>query len=340
MGTSDSNLPPVRRRALIIGFGLALLWFIGDINALDWEDMPRWVVLYFSVGVSTSLSLWIALSLHEERSAPTTDRARATGQFLVTLVALIPGLGLPALLDSYLSEEPVLFSELWGTFLYGVITAAMFHFHYASKKATNDLMELRAKSAEANYEILKAQMQPHFLFNSLNSLAELIPHDALAAEEMAQKLSDLYKLILRNSDSRTASLSSEIAIARKYLEIERLRFEDRLRFELSVPVEAERIQLPSLMIQTLVENAVKHGIANSMQGGKISLEVVRAGNGWYRLNLSNTGEPFEKLKPGTGLSNTVGRLNLLYGDKHDFRVTSDNDNRTMVSFRFSGEALV
>ncbi len=333
------SLPPIWHRAAVIGFGMALLWFIGDFSDFETESFPRWTLFYLSMGLSTSIMVGMALSLHQRRFTPSAGRKELTGQFIVTLLALIPGLGIPALVDGYVFDEPVLLADLWGAFLYGAITAAMFLLNYSNKKTLQDLMELRAKTAEARYEMLKAQMQPHFLFNSLNSLTELIAQDPPAAEGMAQKLSDLYKLILQNSESRTATLSSEVAIARRYLEIERLRYEDRLRFEFSVPLESEKIHLPSLMVQTLVENAVKHGIANAVDGGMVSLEVARAGEGWYRLRLTNTGEPFRDCSGGTGLTNTVGRLDLLYGDRHDFRIQCDESQRTVVSFCFSGEAF-
>jgi sensor histidine kinase YesM len=191
---------------------------------------------------------------------------------------------------------------------------------------------------EAQLNTLKTQLQPHFLFNSLNSLSELIESDRARAAEMTQKLADLYREILAASDRILSPLSSEAAIVQKYLELERLRFGERLSFRVVLPPNAERVFLPSLLAQTLVENAVKHGIARSIEGGEVELRVASDATGGYRFELTNTGEPLRAgYRPRTGLTNSKARLDLLYGPEHGLELLSDPSRGTRVSFHFSGE---
>ena len=206
------------------------------------------------------------------------------------------------------------------------------------------LSELRTATLEAQYNTLKSQLRPHFLFNALNSLSELIENnEGTIAAAMTQKLSDLYRQILRNSKTRTSTLKSELEIVERYLEIERLRFEERVRFKVIAPSGADEIFLPSLMLQTLVENAVKHGIAPSLDGGEIEVGVEAASGKGYRATITNTGAPYDDGRKsgqyGTGLRNTRERLTLLYGKESDFQIVKTGLRQTAVSFCFSGACL-
>src|SRR5690606_5494444 len=142
-------------------------------------------------------------------------------------------------------------------------------FYYAYREAQAENLTLQAANAEARYHALKHQLQPHFLFNSLNSLSELIDSDREAANRMTQRLADLYRGILSSAKRTTAPLSSELALVRDYLELEQVRFGERLQFRLSAPESAQRIHVPTLVLQTLVENGVKHGVAPAGRGGGI-----------------------------------------------------------------------
>lgn len=204
------------------------------------------------------------------------------------------------------------------------------------------LQALRNATLEAQYSTLKNQLRPHFLFNSLNSLSELIEIDRELAIAITQKLSDLYRQILRNSSARTSPLRSELDIIQKYLEIEQLRFEERVHFQVRVPEAIDDVFVPSLMLQTLVENAVKHGIAPSLTGGSIDLAIDQPAMEWYRLTLTNTGAPYTKpagMGTGTGLRNTRERLSLLYGSHSRFQISRTAKDETTVSFYFSGACL-
>ncbi len=197
-------------------------------------------------------------------------------------------------------------------------------------------MKLRAESAEANMNVLKNQMQPHFLFNSLNSLAELIDTNREYASKMTQNLSDLYREILESSKTLKSSLANELSIVQKYLELESLRFGKRLSFKIKAPENSEKILIPSLILQTLVENAIKHGISQSLNGGIIEIDIAPNQNGYF-IEIRNTAGVSQNLNnsTGTGLMNTQSRLDLFYADKHQFSMSSES-GMTVVHFWISG----
>ena len=218
--------------------------------------------------------------------------------------------------------------------LFSIVAAVVFYrFQFLKSLA----LQSRVAEAEAQYSMLESQMQPHFLFNSLNVLSELIYVDPDHANAMTQKLADLYREILHNSKNKFSTLASELSILRKYVEIQKIRFGDRIRYSESVPSQYDSLPIPSLLLQTLVENAIKHGIAPKSEGGQITISVKTHGN-LYQVQITNTGALYKghkSEKRSTGLQNTVNRLDLMYGDRHDFKIFSD-DKKTYVQFNITG----
>lgn len=232
-----------------------------------------------------------------------------------------------------------------GSIIFGGIVIVVFSFYLAYKQAKEEALATRAEAAEARYHALENRMRPHFLFNALNSLAELIESGQENAAETTYKLSDLYRRILVNSGLKTAQLDSEIEIVRSYLELEQLRFGSRLSFRIEQPENSHTIFLPSLTLQTLVENAIKHGIASSIEGGHIEVKIAQQPGNFYGLFVMNTGTGFQSQESnndngnGTGLANTRARLDMLYGKRHEFKIESDQQGRTVASFYFTGEKI-
>jgi len=223
--------------------------------------------------------------------------------------------------------------------LFGSIVIAVISVYDAYRRAREESLRLQAAVAEARYHSLEQQMRPHFLFNALNSLAELIESGREDAAETTYKLAELYRRILANSGLKTATLESELEIVSAYLELEQLRFGKRLEFSIHTAENRQEIHLPSLMLQTLVENAVKHGIAPAVEGGRIEITVNRNNEG-FSLQVVNTGEPLRQTNvAGTGLANTRARLELLYGSSHKLELRREAD-RTVAGFCFSGEKIV
>src|SRR5262249_17927874 len=141
----------------------------------------------------------------------------------------------------------------------------------------------------AQGQVLANQLEPHFLFNSLHALSELIETDARQGAEMAHRLSELFRRISGGARRATTPLSEELAIVREYLEIEKVRLGSRLRYSLDEPAWSGERHLPTLMLQTLVENAIKHGIAPAVDGGELRVTFRERDDGLCECTVTNTG---------------------------------------------------
>jgi LytS/YehU family sensor histidine kinase len=168
---------------------------------------------------------------------------------------------------------------------------------------------------------LRRQVEPHFLFNSLNAIAGLIREGrSETAVTTIAGLSDFLRRVLEDSNRQEVSLSEEIEYLQKYLEIQKVRFAERLAVKVQVPSELLESQVPSLILQPMVENAIKHGIAKRAQGGEIRVSAVRL-NGMLKLTVYNDGPALaahsKNGRSGIGISNTRTRLQSLYGNSFE-----------------------
>lgn len=180
---------------------------------------------------------------------------------------------------------------------------------------------LQTRLAEAQLQALQRQLQPHFLFNTLHTISSLMRSDVEAADVMIDRLSELLRMSLR-STAQEVSVKQEIEILRSYLAIEQTRFRDRLSVAIDVDPGVLDARVPHLLLQPLVENAVRHGIAPRARPGRIDVRVFRHG-GQLRLEVQDSGDglPPDKLvamNDGVGLGNTRARLGHLYGTDHRF----------------------
>ena len=169
--------------------------------------------------------------------------------------------------------------------------------------------------AEARLQSLESRLQPHFLFNTLNSISSLIPTDPVKAEHTVGRLAGLLRASLDNTTQPMVPLARELAIIEDYVEIERVRFGSKLRGRVEVPEELHDIKVPPLSIQSLVENAVKHGITPRRDGGEFVITASLA-NARLCIEVCDTGPGFDvaAIRAGHGLDSLVGRLDALYGD--------------------------
>jgi two-component sensor histidine kinase len=196
--------------------------------------------------------------------------------------------------------------------------------------------ELRELAASAQLAALRAQINPHFLFNSLNTIAQLISVDPVKAELCVERLAEIFRYMLTRGEAQFVPLADELNIVEAYLEIERARFGDELVFEERVDEQARRVLLPGLILQPLVENAVKHGVSRKIGGGRVTIEA-RLEQGDLRLAVRDTGvgvrEGAAVFEDGVGLRNVRDRLMRLYGDQYMPEVTSRPGHGTTVSLR-------
>ncbi len=172
--------------------------------------------------------------------------------------------------------------------------------------------ELRGQLAEARLSALRAQLHPHFLFNTLNSISELMHTDVAAAEKMLGQLADLLRASLENDGVRTLSLAEELRLVERYLQIQQVRFSDRLSYTVRAAPDALGARVPVFLLQPLVENAVKHGIAPRSRPGSISVDCRREG-GMLKLDVLDDGVGLAAgMSEGVGLRATRERLAGLY----------------------------
>jgi sensor histidine kinase YesM len=182
--------------------------------------------------------------------------------------------------------------------------------------------QLEARLAQTQLQVLRMQLHPHFLFNTLNAISELIYKDPEAAERMIADLSDLLRLSLDTVGAQEVPLQQELEFLKKYLEIEQTRFHDRLQLQLEIAPDTLDARVPNMIFQPLVENAIRHGIAPYAAGGRIAIGARRV-NGTLHLSVSDNGQGLpENLREGVGLANTKARLRHLYGNKHEFALHS------------------
>jgi sensor histidine kinase YesM len=169
------------------------------------------------------------------------------------------------------------------------------------------------------------------LYNSLNSIASLASTDARKTEQMALALSDFFKYSINRGQKQMNSLSEELGAIRTYLEIEEVRFGDRLNFEIDCPEEFLSVQIPQLLIQPLVENAIKHGLSQITENGEIGITVFKE-NSFLKIQISDNGPAFpDGPLSGFGIRNTQERISLIYGEKAS--VNWQNGEKKFVEIR-------
>lgn len=195
-------------------------------------------------------------------------------------------------------------------------------FHRESQERAVTAAQLEARLAEAQLEALQRQLHPHFLFNTLNTISALMHRNIEAADAMLERLSDLLRLTLDRIGLQQVPLKEELDFIEKYLDIERARFGDRLQVHFDIAAGVLHALVPTLLLQPLVENAVRHGIGPKVGGGRLDV-VARQDGDHLRLVVRDTGagmpnDTLQKFNTGVGLSNTRSRLEHLYGDDHRF----------------------
>jgi sensor histidine kinase YesM len=180
--------------------------------------------------------------------------------------------------------------------------------------------------AEAQLSSLESRIHPHFLFNTLNSIASLIPSDPERAEDTVGKLASLLRFSLNANQTGLVPLSQELKIVRDYLEIEKTRFGARIRFEIAVPADLQDVKVPPLALQSLVENSVKHVVAHRTQGAEIQ---ITASKDLKRILLTvlddGPGFSLDAITPEHGLGNLIARLELLFGPAGQLQVTREGE---------------
>jgi len=204
----------------------------------------------------------------------------------------------------------------------------VFYFTYHYFDQYNKSLKYEASMIEIELTNLKSQLNPHFIFNALNSIRALVDENPTKSKQAINQLSNILRNSLASDKKGLTKFDEELKIVRDYLGLESIRFEERLKTEFDIHPESQRFFVPPLMIQTLVENGIKHGISKLKAGGIIQLKTYVA-NDKLKVHIRNSGHMVngaKRGKSGLGLKNTVQRLKLIYGDEASFKIVNENDN--------------
>lgn len=217
-------------------------------------------------------------------------------------------------------------------FIYIAVVVAAHAYVYLKRLRTEERERYEYQQALAASELqaLKTQLHPHFLFNTLHGIATLVDGDPQSAKAMIVKLSSLLRTVLDRGSSDLVPLGDEIRFAREYLDLEKMRFGDRLRIEWLVAPDTCQLLVPQMILQPLVENAVRHGVASTRAGGWIEI-AASAGNGILTIEVHNNVGGGTSNGTGVGLRNVEARLKYLYAGDASLRLTINEDRTATVS---------
>jgi two-component system, LytTR family, sensor kinase len=210
---------------------------------------------------------------------------------------------------------------------------SMLYFLYHYIDSYNKALKYEATINEIELNKLKSQLNPHFIFNALNSIRALVDENPLKAKNAITQLSHILRNSLIVDKNKIISFDEEIKTVRDYLDLEMIRYEERLRAELDIQPGSGDFQVPPLMIQTLVENGIKHGTSKLKNGGLIKIETC-VDNSMLVIRIRNSGQYINLEKQsGYGISNTVQRLKLIYGDNAHFKIINEDNNFVLTEIK-------
>ena len=363
--TSDQDraFPRGRELAGIVAFwivfaALSITNFLfppgGQGPPFSWAGLGAGVFDAALWAVATPFIFWMASRFGNER----TSRTERIALFVVVgiLVALAIDLAVEALRTYSL---PAIMPDgrpprgrpggVWGfargrflnqfTIYLAVLGAGVARDYFTRyQRRLEESAALRAQLAEARFAVLQNQLNPHFLFNTLNAVAALVDRDPPGVRKMIARLSELLRATLEPTTEPEVPLSRELLLTSRYLEILEIRFQGRLQTTIDAPTELQSALVPQLVFQPLIENAMKHAVGRSTDASRIDVHVHRDGYDLV-LAVADTGAGSEALAedrmPGTGigLANTRARLTQLYGDEFDFSLDGNSIGGTTVTIR-------
>lgn len=302
----------------VIGFTIMMLVYRARYRAQDWSKLSLFKPMIRSIFLLAGLALvsvlcMLAISLpgyweifYQEKLEvnPELTESRFLFAIVVTNWATTTAMGIS-----------------WA-FLYIGITNQR-----RARQSEFDNLRLQNSLKEAQLSSLSNQLNPHFLFNSLNNIRFMIHENAEQADETITALSEILRYSLESSQHERLPLAREIEIIQRYMDIVRIQFEERLRFELQIPTELRSTCIPPMLLQMLIENAVKHGLEQIKEGGLIRVNAAREGED-IALSVANN-VPLKRLvsdcNTGIGLKNIRQRLSLLYGNRATLEVSQKQD---------------
>jgi two-component system LytT family sensor kinase len=216
-------------------------------------------------------------------------------------------------------------SVAWNVWMYWVIVGIFYglDYYFGAREAQIRAAQLEGQLAKAELEVLKSQLQPHFLFNTLNLISSLLHTDAASADDMIGDLGSLLRMSLESHAAQKVPLAEEMKAIELYLNIQRLRFQDTLTVEIQMDPKTLEAAVPHLILQPLIENAFRHGISKRVGPGLLKIESEE-GEGILKVRISDNGPGAKGQDAGIGLSNTRARLEKLYGGRAALKVDNSS----------------
>ena len=254
------------------------------------------------------------------------------GCMLVARLAMWPSAGKPPTVSwTSFAQRQYLMQLDWLLMTYSAIIGLSYALDYRRESQARAIKaaQLETRLAEARLKTLEAELHPHFLFNTLHAISTLVHTNPEAADRMISRLSDLLRLTFDGAGAAAVSLQEELEFLQKYLEIEQIRFQDRLSVLYDIDSETLDAEVPRLILQPLVENAIKHGVAPRSGRGLVQISArVREAALWIEVRdngVGLNGQPRSRLHSGVGLANTRARLECLYGPSHSLEFSEGTD---------------
>lgn len=314
-------------------------WLTAVVSAL--LPLQLWAVTY-------PLIVWLdrRIRAHFNRWPPIIALLYLLGIALALANTAVSGLLQWLVIGAEGRSLPEFYQAIWvsrtvlGIIAYkAIVTTDYLLGFYEGYRAEQDrTANLEAQLAQAELRALKMQLQPHFLFNALNSISSLVLQDQRAAVDMITYLGDFLRLTIENDGAQEVDLARELEFLRCYLEIEQVRFRDRLRVRFEIEPETRQARVPNLILQPIIENAIKHGIAPRAAAGQIEISARRL-NGHLQIRVSDdgSGPDLNNSSAGVGLANTRERLRQLYRDDFHLLLAQGEQGGTVVTLEIPFE---
>jgi len=318
---------------LSVALGQALLYYFAYGSFVNISIIDAILSLLIYSGIA--LSIWYPFSFFNQ--GKTSLYSLILNLFVVGAITITLWIFITKIIMLLVIPEKDIYQKYWNaTILYRIGTGVLIYLliiltYYLFISLTN-LSEKKAREAkleslikETELKMLRSQINPHFLFNSLNSISSLTITDPEKARNMVIKLSEFMRYALSKKDEQPVTLRSELENLRLYLDIEKVRFGDRLSTEEIIDEKCLETKMPVMLLQPLYENAIKHGVYECTENVRLLTQVIRI-DGYTEIMISNNYDtiPSSRRGTGTGLLNVTRRLELFYGNKASLRTNREN----------------
>jgi sensor histidine kinase YesM len=273
---------------------------------------------------------WLSLSI-----SALTPRILASTIIIGLFIYFIRIIGVSYMLELYNLDLLSLTKVLGNTAGNGLIVFiwSLFYFIYQYFERYNLSLKHDAAFRQMELENLKSQLNPHFIFNSLNSIRALVDENPGKSKQSITQLSNIMRKSLGTDQSRLISFKQELETVKDYLSLEDVRYEERLRTSLDIDKLSYKFNVPPMMIQTLVENGIKHGVSKLKEGGELQIRT-KVIDEFLEIEIRNSGQYVQTNKPNTegglGIKNTLQRLKLIYGDMATFDITNESKKNVLT----------